>query len=331
MQTRKIILLIAFLIIFSLIYLFGCAPKSSELEKTAMELQAEIAEKEEVIKELQQKDVESNKEVTETVEEEITATTEEEAKESLSEDVKILNTIDAFINAVESKNYNEQKNYVVKYALDLVNLKEYFEKDTNTSIREVEKQQTKVDKIEGNKAEGFMSFTEHLESLISGDKYDLITEGKVYLEKINGEWKIVDYTRKNRLTSEALYVFEDFYKDLNQVKLSTNWVLFSLFDSTVSVGYTIENNNNFEISTSIYSSKIIGPDRKQNEYYYSGGGDLNEILPNAISEGDATYYWTNESSGDFKIFFGDIYNSDNYNDLITDLTIDIVLADALRY
>jgi hypothetical protein len=176
-----------------------------------------------------------------------------------------------------------------------------------------------------------MSFTEHLESLITNDKYDLLTEGKVYLEKINGDWKIVDYTRKNRLISEAFYTFKDFYKELGNVKISIDWVLFSIFDDSITVQYTIENNNNFEILTSAAISKIIGPDRKQNETIYTGGGDLYTLLPNAISTGSVTYYWTNESAGDFKIFFGDVENADNYNDLITDLTFDVELANAIRY
>ena len=329
MQTRKIITLTLFLIVFLTISLFGCAPRSSELEKTIVQLQDEIAKKEEVIKELQQKNVELNKEV---AKEESTTTAEEEAKISLLEDAKIINVIDSYINAVESKDFNEQKKYVAKYALDLVNLKEYEEKKiASSSFREVERKPSKIDKIDGNKAEGFMSFTEHLEDPIFGDKYDLITEGKVCLEKINGEWKIVDYTRKNRLISEALYTFKDSHKELNNVKVSIDLVLFSIFDDTVSVRYTIENNNDFKISTSIYSSKIIGPDKKQNEYDYISGGDLSEILPNAISTGDVTYHWTNEASGDFKIFFGDVRNSDNYKDIITDLTFGVDLANAIRY
>ena len=328
MQTKKIITLTVFLIIFLAISLFGCAPKSSDLEKTIMQLQDEIAKKEEVIKELQKENVELSEETTA---EETTAVTEEEEKASLTEDAKVLLVIDNYINAVENKNFTEQKGYVAKYALDLVNFKEYEEKNSGAGIREVERKSSKIDKIEGNKAEGFMSFTEHLENLITKDKYDLLTEGKVYLEKINGEWKIVDYTRKNRLISEAFYTFKDLYKELGNVKISIDLVLFSIFDDTVTVMYTIENNNDFKISTSIYGSQIIGPDKKQNEYYYSGGGELSEIQTGAISEGIITYHWTNESTGDFKIFFGDIYKSDNYNDLINDLTFDVVLTNAIRY
>jgi hypothetical protein len=47
--------------------------------------------------------------------------------------------IDSYINAVENKNFTEQKSYVAKYALDLVNFKEYSEKDMGAEIREVER------------------------------------------------------------------------------------------------------------------------------------------------------------------------------------------------
>lgn len=328
MQLKKIIPVALFLFVFLAVAIFGCAPKSSELEKTIMQLQDEIAKKEEIIKELQKESTEVKEETTE---EETEIVTEEEEKASLTDNAKVLLVIESYINAVENKNFTEQKSYVAKYALDLVNLKEYEDKNSDSGIREVERKQSKVDKIEGNKAEGFMSFTEHLENLITKDKYDLLTEGKVYLEKINGEWKIVDYTRKNRLISEALYTFNDLSKELNNIKISVVLVLFSIFDDSVNIRYIIENNNDFKISTSIYSSKILGPDKKQNEFSYYGGGDLSGILPNAISEGDGVYHWTNESAGDFKIFFGDIYNSDNYNDLIKDLTFDVELANATRY
>jgi len=328
MQLKKIIPVALFLFVFLAVAIFGCAPKSSELEKTIMQLQDEIAKKEEIIKELQKESIEVKEETTE---EETEIVIEEEEKASLTDNAKVLLVIESYINAVENKNFTEQKSYVAKYALDIVNLKEYEDKNSDSGIREVERKQSKVDKIEGNKAEGFMSFTEHLENLITKDKYDLLTEGKVYLEKINGEWKIVDYTRKNRLISEALYTFNDLSKELNNIKISVVLVLFSIFDDSVNIRYIIENNNDFKISTSIYSSKILGPDKKQNEFSYYGGGDLSEILPNAISEGDGVYHWTNESAGDFKIFFGDIYNSDNYNDLIKDLTFDVELANATRY
>jgi len=149
------------------------------------------------------------------------------------EDVKIIKVIDSYISAVESENLNKQKKYIAKHALDLVNFKEYEYKNIGSSgFREFERKPSKVDKIDGNKAEGFMSFTEHLESVF-GDKYDLITEGRVYLEKIDGDWKIIDCTRKNRLISEAMYVFKDFSKELNNVKISVDIILFSIFDGHV--------------------------------------------------------------------------------------------------
>ncbi|MCL4377474.1 MAG: hypothetical protein M1475_08160 [Actinobacteria bacterium] len=155
MQSKKMILLIAVLIIFLTFAFFGCTPKSSELKKI-MKLQNELAEKEEAIKELQQENTDISKEATV---EETTSTTEEE-KTSLTEEVKILLVIDSYINTVENKDFKEQKNYVAKYALDLVNFKEYEEKNPDAGIGEVERKPSKIDKIEGNKAEGFMSFTE---------------------------------------------------------------------------------------------------------------------------------------------------------------------------
>lgn len=328
MKIKKILPLIVLVIIILVAIFSGCAPKSSELEKTIMQLQDEIAKKEEVIKELQKENEDLSKETTLG---ETTTSTKEEVKASLAEDAKVLLVIDNYITAVENKDFAEQKRLTAKYALDLVDFKEYESKNSGSAIREIERKSSKVDKIEGNEAEGFMSFTEHTESLITEEKYDLLTEGKVYLEKINGEWKIVDYTRKSRLVSEALYTFKNFYKELGNVKIGIDLVLFSIFDDSVTVLYMIENNNDFKILTSIYSSKIIGPDKEQNEYYYSKGGDLYEILPDALSKGDVTYHWTNESAGDFKIFFGDIEKSDSYNDLIKDLTFDVKLANAIRY
>jgi hypothetical protein len=328
MQTKKIVILTVFLIIFLAAALVGCAPKSSELEKTVMQLQDEIAKKEEAIKKLQENTTEST---AKTTKEETTTITEEDIKASLTDDAKALLVIDSYINAIESKDFTEQKKYVAKYALDLVNFKEYESKGLNAEIREIERKPSKIDKITGNNAEGFMSFTEHTESLITKDKYDLITEGKVYLEKINEDWKIVDYTRKDRLISEALYTFKDFYKELKNVKISIDLVLFSIFDDYAAIRYTIENNNDFKISTSASSSKIIGPDKQQNEVISTGGGDLYEILPNAISIGYVDYNWTNESAGDFKVFFGDVHNADNYNNIIKDLTFDVALANAIRY
>lgn len=89
--------------------------------------------------------------------------------------------------------------------------------------------------------------------------------------------------------------------------------------------------HDFGVLANIYSSQVIGPDKKQNEYYYSGGGDLYEILPDALSGGDATYHSTNKSAGNFNIFFGDVSNSNNYNVLIKDLTFNVDISNAIRY
>jgi len=338
MKTIKVKYLLTLIVLVLALSLpiSGCSRSASrieELENRVSKLQEELSEKEKTIQKIQQERNKLEKELegkTEKVEQE---PPNEQTKDIVgNEEAVIIDVITKYVKAIEEDNFNEQKKYVAKYALDLVNLKEFeYENITGRESKTVDVESYKVDKIAGDKAEGYMSFTEHLKGY-DDTKYDLITEGKVYLEKVNNKWKIIDYTRKNHLISEVLYVFEDFCKAHKNITISVNRVLFSLQDKYVSVGYIISNENNFEIGTNVYHSTIVGPDKIQNEFngYYIGC-DIKTIYPNAIGIADIEYKWSNDAVGNFIIYFGDIWRGDNYNDIINDIVSEVDLSKAVRY
>lgn len=234
-----------------------------------------------------------------------------------------------FIIELGKENFREQKKYVAKYALDLVNLKEEEHKKSYAlEERTIRKQPPSDIKINGNNAEGFMSFTEQLVNY-DGSTYDLITEGKVLLEKTNNEWKIIDYTRKNRLISEALYLFDEIKVTQNNIDVEIIRVLFSLYDSYVVVKFKIANNNDPKISLSPYNSVIIGSDKIQNKSTYNDES-LYEIFQNAITIGEIQYNWTNDSTGNFIIYTGDFHDNEGYR-LFNSFPIEVDLNKAIRY
>jgi len=333
-MKRKTAIVIIVLILSICLFFIGCknTGRIEELENRIIGLQEELSAKEDTITKLQQKSNKLEKELEEAVVEEESITQESKSADEVTSDEEniLISIIDNYINAVEKEDFDEQRKYVSKYALDLVNMKEFeYKNSIGTESRTIDKERPRIDIINGNEAEGFISFTEHLVGF-DGSEYDLITEGKIDLEKIDNEWKIVDYTRKNHLISEALYVFEDLKKTHKDITISIEWILFSLFDEYVYIHITIINDTDMKLGTDAYSSTIIGPDRLQNEMI-SLTGELREIFPSAIAIGSLIYNWSNASTGDLTLYFGDIYREDNYDDLIKDLTFEVDLTQAVRY
>lgn len=278
---RKLLkpLFIILVIIILIITLTGCTnnKRIEELEKNIVKLQEELSEKDNIILELQSKDTVAEQSLD----------TEKNIDDTTSNDEELIKeTINKYIEAVETQNFFKQKEYVAKYALDLVNLKEEeYKKSPYSKSRNIDKQEPRVDKIENNKAEGFMSFAEHL---VANDnsEYDLITEGKVLLEKINGIWKIVDYTRKNYLISEMLYVFENSKTEKNNTSVTINRVLFSLYDKYIVLKISLTNSSDKLFWVDVYNSKIIGPDKIQNKCIYADSNMSSEIIQDATIIGE---------------------------------------------
>jgi len=329
-RTKLKIKYISIFLSFCLItFLFsGCADNKriGELEQRVVELQEELLKKELTIQELQ----EEPKIIEEKIEEEKeTENTDDEEIIKGSEEDKIVKVINQYINAVEKQNFAEQKKYVSKYALDLVNFKDEESKKTHSlKDRTVTKQTPTITKIEDNNAEGFMSFTEHLVDH-DNTEYDLITEGKVFLEKINNEWKIIDYTRKNRLISKSLYLFNDIKTTQNNIDIEVNRMLVSLYDSYIFVKLKITNNNDETINIAFFDSAIIGSDKIQNQSRYYDE-NITRIFPNASAIGEVEYNWSNSSVSDFTLYTGYVYGEDGYH-LFDNIPIEIELDKAIRY
>lgn len=297
-----------------------------ELENRVSELQEKLTEKENIIRELQQEKggvAEKIENVNET---------KQNNNQKINEEDIIIEIINNYILAVEDENFDEQRKYVAKYALDLVNFKEEEYRNHQAYIKErtVEKQNPKIISINNNSAEGFMSFTEHI-TYTDDSKYDLVTEGKVLLEKINNNWKIIDYTRKNHLISEAFYLFDDNIKtNQNNIDIQINRVLFSLYDKYILVEITINNGNQEPIDLALYDSVIIGPDKIQNKSIYYDDNLCNNIFPGASVVGNVEYDWTNSAVGDFTLYSGDIFDKDGYK-LFNSIPVEIILDKAIRY
>ena len=213
-MKQRIVLIFIIPILILCLLLIGCKDESriEELENRIIGLQEELSAKEGIITGLQQQSNKLEKEIEESIteEESIEENSEGTKKDSLNDESIIIAVINDYIDAIEREGFDEQRKYVAKYALDLVNMKEFEHKNAlGAESRTIDREEPRVDSVNGNKAEGYISFTEHLKGF-NGSTYDLITEGKVYLERINGDWKIIDYTRKNHLISEALFIFEEF-------------------------------------------------------------------------------------------------------------------------
>ena len=320
MKLKLFILCLILILIFSLT-LIGCQDNSkriNELEKKITDLQNQISEKESKIKELEQ-----TPETTTTTE-----TTTETTVETKTDEKLVEGTINNYINAVENQNFDEQRKYVAKYVLDLVNLKENESKMTTDKDRQFDKQPVSNIKINENNAEAFMSFTEHL-TQIDNSKYDVITEGKVLLEKISNEWKIIDYTRKNRLISEALFNFEDFKINKNNIEFDINYVLFSLFDKYVVVGISISNVTNKNLKYYSSDAILVGPDKVQSKSKYYDP-NLENLLADTIAKGEIQFNWNYDSNNNFSIHTGSITDDQGYT-YLNDSKLDIDLSKAIRY
>jgi len=319
LKSLFIILVITILIMV----LTGCTNNTriEELEKNIIKLQEELSEKDKIILELQFKDTMTEQSLD----------TEENIDDTTNNDEELIKeTINKYIEAVETQNFFKQKEYVAKYALDLVNLKEEeYKKSSYSKSRNVDKQEPRVEKIENNKAEGFMSFSEHL---VANDnsEYDLITEGKVLLEKIKGTWKIVDYTRKNYLISEMLYLFENVGVDKNNVNVTIDRALFSLYDKYIVLKISLTNNSDKLFWVDVYNSKIIGADKIQNKCVYADSNMSSEIIQDATIIGVLQYDWSNPSTGNFKFYTGDFIDKDGYT-IFKDIMVEIDLNYAIRY
>ncbi len=316
-------LFIILVITILIIVLTGCTNNTriEELEKNIIKLQEELSEKDKIILELQSKNTMTEQSLD----------TEENTDDTTNNNEELIKeTINKYMEAVETQNFFKQKEYVAKYALDLVNLKEEeYKKSPYSKRRSIDKQEPRVDKIENNKAEGFMSFAEHLVAS-DNSEYDLITEGKVLLEKINGTWKIVDYTRKNYLISEMLCLFENVGVDKNSVNVTINRALFSLYDKYVVLKISLTNNSDKLFWVNVYDSKIIGTDKIQNKCVYADSNMSSEIIQGATIIGELHYDWSNPSTGNFKFYTGDFIDKDGYT-IFKDIMVEIDLNYAIRY
>lgn len=309
MRAKYLIPFLALLLVLCLL-LSSCADESrvEELEQRVVELQEELAIKEEP-----------------KIEEE-----EDPVKEETEED-KVVEAITRYIDAIEKEDFVEQRKYVDKYALDLVVFKEEeSKKRTSSTERSVIRQLPEVLSITGNKAQAFMSFTENLE--FSNDKeYSLVTEGKVYLERRKGEWKITDYTRKNRLISKALYVFKEdtIGTTKNNIEIELRRVLFSIYDKYVTVSLKVTNNTDEPLWIATHDSAVIGSDRIQNSYIWEDES-FRSILPNAAVVGDTQFNWNNITPSDFEFYSGPFIDTDGY-EFCDGLFLLVELDKAVRY
>ena len=315
-----------FSLILIMVFIFsftGCSDNSriTELENKIVDLQEQLSEKEKAIASLQ----ESKTTVIETaVETTIAETTAIENEEDL-----IKKVIEGYINVVGTENFSEQRKYVSEYALDLVNFKEEESRNNTTPVeRTFSSEPISNIKISGNQAEAFMSFTEHL---VTDDNptYDVITEGKVLLEKISNEWKIVDYTRKNRLISEALFNFKDFKITENNIEFDIGYVLFSLSDKYVAVGMSIFNGTNKNLQYWSGNAILIGPDKVQSKSQYSDP-NLQKLLADTIAKGMIQFIWNYDSNNNFSIHTGLIADDQGYT-YLNGSKLDIDLSKAIGY
>jgi predicted DNA-binding protein len=324
-MRHKLILFNLLLIVVFILSFAGCKNNDSrinELENKVTELQKQLSEKENTITSIQ------NTTETTAIEKETSEALTQKTDEDLIKEV-----IEKYINAIEKQDFAEQKNYVINYAMDLVNMKEQelYETKSQTSKYTIIKNPINNIVVNGNNAEAFISFTEHGENY-DGSKFDIVTEGKAYLKKIDDAWKISDYTRKNHLISEALFVFEDLSNSSNNVKIKINYVLFSLTDKYAVLGIDIVNDSKERLMYFL-SAKIIGPDKRQTEAGDSSG-NLRDIMPDSIATGTIEFSWNYDSTNNLTFYSGSIDKTDDgssgYN-FIGNIKIDVDLSKAKKY
>lgn len=317
MRIKYLIPILLIILVFSFT---GCKNNDlriNELENKIVNLQEQLSEKEKTISSLQ----ESETTVIETTAAETTAIENEEDL--------IKKVIEGYIKAVETENFSEQIKYVSEYALDLVNFKEEENRNSTTPVeRTFSSQPANSIKISGNQAEAFMSFTEHL---ITTDNptYDVITEGKVLLKKIKNEWKITDYTRKNRLISEAFFSFKDIKFNSNNIEITLDYVFFSLFDKYVVVEISIYNGTDKNLRYYSADAILVGTDKKQSKAKYYNP-DLENLLPDSIASGYIDLNWNYDSTTNFTVNTGHIIDDQGY-DYLKNIKLEIDLSNAIRY
>jgi hypothetical protein len=323
----KKIKFVTLLLILCIIFLLsGCVDNDriEELELRVTKLQEELGEKEQTIQELQGELLDANE-----TKQEIIEINEIEEDIEKSEEDKILDTINRYIEAVEKQNFAEQKKYVAKYALDLVNYKERESKTlTAAKERNFTKQPVSNLQVNNNHAKAFMSFTEHFINY-DGTEYDLITEGDVLLEKLNNEWKIVDYTRKNRLVSETLFNYEGMEVYSNDIVITLDYTLFSLYDKYVRVVISIYNGTDKNLRYYSSDAILVGPDKKQSKAQYYDP-NIENLLQDTIASGYIGFNWDYDSVDNFTVNTGPVNDDDGYR-FIKNLQFEIDLDNALRY
>jgi hypothetical protein len=304
-------------LVFSFIGCSNNKERITELENKIINLQEQLSEKEKTISSLQETEITA-------VETTATETTPAESEEDL-----IKKVIENYIKAVGTENFSEQRKYVAEYALDLVNFKEEENRNAiGNEERTFSNEPISNIKFSGNQAEAFMSFTEHLIAT-DGSDYDVVTEGKVLLKKINNEWKITDYTRKNHLISEAFFSFNDIKFESKDIEITLDYVLFSLSDKYVVVGISIYNGTDKNLK--YYSSEaiLVGPDKKQSKAKYYNP-DLETLLPDSIASGYFELNWDYDSTTNFTVNTGTISDDKGY-EYLNNIKLEIDLSKAIRY
>jgi len=317
MRIRHLISILIIILIFGFIFI-GCKDNSdriNELERRITDLQSQLTEKEKRIQELENSTT-------------ATAVVTPSETTAVDDEKLVEETINSYMAAVEDQNFIEQKKYVIKYALDLVNFKEEEYKISSVKNRQFDKQPVNNIQINGNKAEAFMSFTEHL-TANDNSKYDLVTEGKVFLEKINNEWKIYDYTRKNRLISEAMFKFENLKANKSGIEITINHAFFSLLDKYIVVGISIFNGTSKNLKYYSSNSILVGFDKKQTKAHYYDE-NLEDILPDSIASGEIQFDWNYDSNNNFAVHTGNIDDENGYT-YLNDIKVDVDLSKSIRY
>lgn len=138
------------------------------------------------------------------------------------EEIKVITVINNFFTAAEELNFTKQKTLSKKYVLDYVTLAEfkyYFKISKND--RTVEKSPARILEVNGENAIGTINFVENFKKA-NGFKYKITSGKKVYLKKIDGVWKIIDYEIDGRLVSDILYVIHDDYESQRNIVIGVN-------------------------------------------------------------------------------------------------------------
>ncbi|MBC8389617.1 MAG: hypothetical protein ISS28_06025 [Candidatus Cloacimonetes bacterium] len=286
-----IILLIVLILIFNLA-LSGCKDESKieELENRIVELEKELQEKNKIIEEFNENQQE---------EEEII----EEETELTKEDV-ILDVINEYINAIKNDDFEKQLDLTDKSAKLLVEYKneeykattKYSSKDENiTDII------FRVDEIKGNRAEGWMEFKQE------GLDYSIETKGKVILEKINDNWKIIDYKRKGFMLSETIFDIDDISQTKEKVTVTIDRIFFSGSELLIKIIFYNQSEMTISPGFNYSDSAIVGENKVQNSVIGPLEGKCADIYPDSICSDWYLYEWDGELSENYLLYPGEFY------------------------